>query len=167
MGKNRIIYRNWADNLSSSPPFEFDQSREAAEADHSADTIAVEVHAAIARLEPSERLLIERYYLQFEEFASIAESLRMSPYRLETLHARAMKKLCKLLGSFVAERFGLVQPSSTRCCICRSPRRSEIERLILSRDPKRPWKVLLKKLRTEFGISIRTYQIVQSHQRFH
>jgi hypothetical protein len=164
MGRNRIIYRNWATDLSgptsSAEPFEMpDLDRN--------DQINQAVRAAIEKLDPVERELIERYYLRYEEFAAIADSIKIAPYRLETVHARAIKKLRRELGDFVESAFGLRTDRVTNCCICNSIHRAAIERTIAERDKKRPWRILIQRLRDQFGLRIRNYQTITSHQRYH
>ena len=164
MGRNRIIYRNWA----------ADQARSASDTkpvgipdlDRS-ELVAEAVRAAIEKLEPTERELIERYYLQFGEFAAIADSLKIAPYRLETIHTRAIKKLRSELGDFVESAFGLRLPRASNCCICNSIHRAAIEQAIAERDKKRPWRILIQRLRDQFGLRIRNYHTIVSHQRYH
>jgi hypothetical protein len=164
MGRNRIIYRNWAADLSgaalATEPLEIaDLNR--------SDQIAQSVRAAIEKLDPVERELIERYYLRFEEFAAIADSLKIARYRLETVHARAIKKLRRELGGFVESAFGLSAARAHNCCICNSIHRAAIEQAIAVRDPRRPWRILIQQLRDQFGLRIRNYQTIISHQRYH
>lgn len=164
MAKHRITYRNWATD--SAGALSDRQDGDSAPSD-SAESISAHVRAAIEKLEPAERLLVERYYLRFEDLSAIADSMQLTPARMETVHRSAMKRLIKLLGAYVEERFGINSLPREQCLICLSPRRSEIDHLIATRDPKRPWRILLRKLRAEFGINIRSCQTIKSHQRYH
>ncbi len=159
MGNSRVIYRHWITSITASP----------AESEKSefAEQINEAVRAAIEQLEPNERIVIERYYLQFEEMSSIADGMGISLARATTLHLRAIGRLRKLLASFAKENFGIAKRSATRCPLCRSPYRAEIDELIRGRDPRRPWRILLQQLRREFGIRVRSYHAIVSHQRFH
>ena len=163
MGRNRVIYRHWFASLASSgepePNDRSDSNRQ--------DEIILQVRAALEKLEPLERELVERYYLRFEEYSVIAESLKIKPYRLDTIHARAIRKLRRELGEFVASMFGIKAAPSGNCCICDSIHRDSIEQMIASRDPKRPWRIVIRQILDRFGLRIRNYQIIQSHLRYH
>lgn len=159
MGNRKVICRHWIASVTA--------SRAESEKSEFAEQINDAVRAAIEQLEPNERIVIERYYLQFEEMSAIADSMGISLARATTLHLRAMGRLRKLLSSFAKERFGITRRDSTRCPLCRSPYRAEIDELIRTRDPRRPWRILLQQLRREFGIRVRSYHAIVSHHRFH
>ncbi len=136
MGNSRVIYRHWITSITASPV--------ESESSEFAERINDTVRAAIEQLEPNERIVIERYYLQFEEMSAIADSMGISLARATTLHLRALGRLRKLLESFARERFGISKRSATRCPLCRSPYRAEIDELVRARDPRRPWRILLQ-----------------------
>lgn len=159
MGKSRIVKHHWTAVMVAAP-------ESIRDSDHH-DQIIEEVRAAIAQLEPDEREVIERYYLRFEEFVTIAAALGIKDGHLATLHNRGLKRLRKLLSPFVQEQFGLDREETTRCPICRSMHRAAIDDLIRARDCRRPWRILLREIRAHYGVMIRTYQTVVSHQRYH
>lgn len=163
MGRNRVIYRHWFASLAAptepGPGERADSQRQ--------DEIIQRVRTALEMLEPIERELIERYYLRFDDYAAIAESLKIKPHRLDTIHARAIRKLRKELGQFVASAFGITTAPDGNCCICNSIHREIIEQMIASRDPRRPWRIVIRQIREQFGLRIRNYQSIQSHLRYH
>lgn len=163
MGKNRVIYRHWFASLASTgqpePSEQSDPNRQG--------EIIQRVRVALEKLEPIEREMIERYYLRFDEYSAIAESLKIKPHRLDTIHARAIRKLRKELGPFVASTFGIKPATSASCCICNSIHRELVERMLASRDPKRPWRIVIRQIYEQYGLRIRNYQTIQSHLRYH
>jgi hypothetical protein len=78
-----------------------------------------------------------------------------------------MKKLEKHLAAFVKKRFGIANEVKRPCIICQSPRLAEINKLIEQRDKAATWKPVMKRLLEEFGIEIKSPQMLIGHEKYH
>jgi len=124
------------------------------------------VERALGKLTEEERKLILYFYYDCFSYEKISEILGKEKYKLEKIHKDAKEKLKILLRDYVEKRFGI----STRapdCIICRSPHRKKLEELIKKKRNNQTWSGLIKLFKRDFGIEIKTPQILISHQRKH
>lgn len=140
--------------------------------------IELAVQSALAKLTADERELVERYLLAGQSMPELADLTGRRPHRLQTAYLRACRKLRALLTPFVVAEFSdgkeltATTPdgrteSGPRCPLCLSPRRPEIDQLILARPATETWKGVIGTLRTEYGLRIATPQILIGHLRYH
>jgi RNA polymerase sigma factor (sigma-70 family) len=125
------------------------------------------VRAALDKLTEDEREFICRFYFMGRTYREISEESARAVYSLEALHRRAMKKLEKHLAAFVKKRFGIENKVKRPCIICQSPRLAEINKLIEQRDSAATWKPVIKRLREEFKMKIKSPQLLIGHQKYH
>ena len=114
-----------------------------------------------------EREFIERYHFEGESYCRIAEAMGMRMAMIDGLHRRATIKLKKLLAAFMADEFNLKVEAGPECPICISQYRDEIDRLIASKQKEETWRPIIQKLKKEYGIVIKTPQILIGHQKYH
>lgn len=125
------------------------------------------VRAALDKLTGDEREFVCQFYFMGRSYREISEESGRAVYSLEALHRRAMKKLEKHLAAFVKKRFGIKAEAKRACSICQSPRLAEINELIDRRDKTATWKPVIKKLREEFGIKVKSPQLLIGHEKYH
>lgn len=130
------------------------------------ERIGVAVRQALRKLPPAERLILEKYFFEGETLATIAEQLGRRHATIINYQRRALKSLRKHLAAFVAEEFGIDQEQPA-CCICRSPKRAEIEALIAAKRLAEPYGLLMKRIEKEFGLKVGSPQTIIGHQKYH
>lgn len=181
MGKNRILLQNWIVDLGFDPrqgslpwpdggsdngPSE-STNPSGDPADDNTGRIRQEVEAALKQLPEEERELIERFHFMGQSYRELSERSGRAEYRLESIHRRGLRRLRRLLAPLVKELYGLSDNSSTSCPLCQSPRRAEIDRLILLKPESDTWRPTMMKLREVFGIAVRSPQMIMGHKRYH
>lgn len=161
MARRRMIYHDW---LARERAVD-----ESGEPDKGADSeIEQQVQRALAALSENEREFIVHFYCMGQTEQQIAEATGRTVVRLHALHGRAVRKLRRLLGGFVAERFGLESGGQTsRCPVCESECAAEIDRIIANRDRKATWRPVMREIHERFGIQIRSPQVLIGHERYH
>jgi hypothetical protein len=177
MSSSRIIYQNWIAELGRDPslslqtagPAHVDSDGPAAEAGMTdrSELIQRKVRAAMAELSEDERELVEQVNFMGRCCSEIAALTGRTEHRLEALHRRALRKLCRRLAPLVKELYGIGLPVVADCPICRSDRRTEIDRLIRQRDPSQTWRPVIKRIREEFSLRISTPQTLIGHEKYH
>jgi len=125
------------------------------------------VRHALAKLYPKEREFIRRYYFLGESYQQIAETMGIRISRMDGINCRIRNKLKKLLASFVKNEFDLDVDTGPDCPICISPLKDEINRLLESKTAKETWRPVIQKLKEDYGIIIKTPQILIGHQKYH
>jgi RNA polymerase sigma factor (sigma-70 family) len=125
------------------------------------------VRVALDKLTEDEREFVCQFYFMGRSYREISEESARAVYSLEALHRRAMKKLEKHLAAFVKKRFGIASEVKRPCIICQSPRLAEINKLIEQRDKAATWKPVMKRLLEEFGIEIKSPQLLIGHEKYH
>jgi hypothetical protein len=142
---------------------------ESCEADKGADSeIDKRVKRALAELSENEREFIVHFYFMGQTEQQIAKATGRTVVRLHTLHGRAVRKLRRSLGGFVAEWFGLeVDGQASGCPVCESEFAAEIDRIIANRDRKATWRPVMRQIHERFGIQIRSPQVLIGHERYH
>jgi DNA invertase Pin-like site-specific DNA recombinase len=125
------------------------------------------VRSAIRKLAGPQREFIERYYFQGQKYSAIAKALGINRSKLERLHKNALRKLRKELAVFVRMEYGLSPETEPDCPICLSSERPEIDRLISQKREFETWRKIIRILKTDYQIIIKTPQILISHKEFH
>ncbi len=125
------------------------------------------VHRELEKLPFHEKEFIELYWFQGRSICEIAALLGKKPYKLECLNRRIQRKLKSRLMDFVNSEFGLDITKSSRCIICNHADRKEIDILLKSKAPEETFKRIIKILKNEYGIKIRTPQIIIGHIKYH
>jgi RNA polymerase sigma factor (sigma-70 family) len=131
------------------------------------DSIDLEVRKAVARLRPDEKQFVELFYFQFRSYKEIARRAGKKVHKLETINSRVREKLKLLLAGFVKKRFGIAASPVSDCIICNSPDRAAIDQLIRKKRDDQTYSRLMSILRSEYGLDIRTPQVIIGHRRKH
>ena len=169
MASDRIIYQNWIVELGFDPRTRPGPGR-GSTADcppGRAEMIEEAVGAALKRLTEDERELVARFHLMGQSYAEIAAQSGRAQYKLEALHARALRKLRRALAPSVRQWYPEIPAEQPDCPLCRCPRRVEIDRVIKERDRTATWRPVIRTLREEFGIVVTTPQILIGHEKYH
>lgn len=125
------------------------------------------VREAISKLPFNEREFVELFWFQGRSMTEIAALLGKKPYKLECLNKRIQRKLKTRLTDFVNAEFGLKIKKNPDCIICGHPCRPEIDNLLKSKKPEETFKRIISALRSDFGIKIRTPQVIIGHMKYH
>lgn len=129
--------------------------------------IETAVTAALYELDDIERELIRHVYYSGRSIAELARQTGRAPHRLDAQLARIMRKLEKKLRSFVQNEFGIGDGGKPPCPICASPYRAAIDALIAGRDTRATWRPILKILRDQYGLALRSPQTLVGHEKYH
>jgi IS30 family transposase len=165
MSPRKLTYQNWIVEIGFDPGRKGDISVGADRPRN--ERIIAAVREAVARLSPLEREFIERYYFCGQSCASIASALNKKEKRIEAIRRQAVIKLRKYLAGFVRKQFRIEVETGPDCPICNSPCKAEIDRLIKNKKKKETWKKIIKMLKEDYSVIIRTPQILISHQKYH
>lgn len=191
MAPHRVVYRTWlvektGQSRSAEPPDHRNSAPEILSLDdHEASALSTDqlahpdvgirdvnpiqlaVRKALNCLADDERQFIERFYFRGQEYRTISQRSGRTCHSLSALHDRALRRLRKELGPFVQECFGIQLQKQKPCLICQSPHLSEIDRLLAERDRSQPWSATIRTLRNEYGLIVKTPQILIGHQKYH
>jgi hypothetical protein len=167
MSHSRIVYQNWIVDLGHDPGLLPGQGSEPIANNPRAVRIEAEVCAALESLTSDEREFIVRFFFMGESYRVIAEQSGRAIHKLEALHKRCLRKLRSHLAAFVDTEFGLVRCGRRSCPICRSPRRGQIDCMVVERDRSATWRPVMKRLREEFAIDIKSPQTLIGHEKYH
>lgn len=135
--------------------------------------IQQKVKDALNSLPEKEREFIKLFYHMGKTYREISELSDMRVHRLESIHARAIKRLKKSLAIFVKERFSIESEESEKdaslktCPLCNSKKNKEINELINNRDKTDTWKPIVKILKDSYSIKLKTIQILIGHDKYH
>ncbi len=166
MSKPRLLYQDWIVELGRDPHL-IELNRFSNIPDPPSPRIADAVRAALARLSETERQFVELYFFRGLSLKDTARALNRKSTRMPGLRNRVVSKLKKELASFVKTEFGIETESGRACVLCKSPYRTEIDRLIMSKPERETWKRIIKTLDIDFGIKITTPQILIGHRKYH
>lgn len=169
MGKSRIVLQNWIVELGFDPN-ENNPAGDFNDQDNSnpvVERIRQEVAKALKQLPEEERELVERIHFMGQSYRELAELSGRAEHRMESAHRRALKRLRTLLAPLVAELFGLQTSVSTVCPLCLSGRRAEIDRLIARKAESDTWSRTMALLRDQFGIPVKSPQLIIGHLKYH
>ena len=188
MGRERIIYRDWIVELGREPSeiareisrwaeVNGHHNRKVAGLDGSLlsadiDTekvvrIKEAVNKALESLEVEEREFVVRFYYMGQSYTELAELTGRPVHKLETLHRRVVRRLRNQLAPLVDDGCNPRQEEIHRCPICLSPRRREIDELIRERKPGQTWRRIMKHLKREFEIDIKSPSTLTVHEKYH
>lgn len=193
MPRNRIVYQNWIVDLGydpslrnrteiwhegdtelislDTPDAELIDTETVSHTDNMAIRIQQQVSRSLLCLTDEEREFITQFYFMGRTYKTISEKTGRAIYKLEALHKRALRKLKKELLPFVSKHWHITitknQSNRNSCPICRSSYRNEIDQLIANRDKTKTWRPVLQILREQYGIIIRSPQILIGHEKYH
>lgn len=167
MRNYRVIYQNWIAELGLDPgqirKF-FDTVTGNTIVD---DEIDLEVRRAIESLADEEMEFVIRFYFMGQAYHEISEKSGRASHKLEALHKRAIRKLKSCLKSLVKRRFGLKAKKGKYCPLCGSPHRAAINEIITNRSESVTWRPILKEIYEQFGLKIKSPQVLIGHQKYH
>lgn len=190
MSINRVIFQNWIVEIGCDPAKQREQGergnseliamnglvtatisgeavRQRLTDQKNTDVIRCAVQKALKKLDEEEREFITQFYFIGKTYRQISEQSGRPIHKLEALHKRTLKKLKRELSSFVQDRFGIEPRLEGKCPICRSPFRSQINRLIAERDKTDTWKPIIKTLRERYSLKITSPQVLVGHEKYH
>lgn len=175
MTKPRVVFRHWIAEQGCDPAaYDSSENRQPAGPDdlsgqtESTEPIRAAVRSALDRLDRDERLLIEQLYFVGCTCPEIARATGRPLHRIESLHYRALRRLKADMFDFVRTRFDIESDASRPDCpICTSPHCAEIDTVISSRDRTATWRPVMRTLMSRFSLSIRSPQVLISHERYH
>ena len=134
--------------------------------------VGAQVARALEKLTPDEKEFIERFYYIGQSYREISEKSGRAVYKLEAVHKRAIKKLKRELAPVVRKLYSLdIEPSGAKssrtCPVCNSPFKKDIDKLIAARDKKGTWRPVIKILKENYGLRIKTPQVLIGHEKYH
>jgi len=125
------------------------------------------VRLELEKLPDSEREFVELYWFQGRSTSEIARLLNCKPYNLVNLNRRIMRKLKNSLADFVEEEFRLRADHQGKCRICCHPDVEKINLKLKSKKPHETYRGLIRLLKTDYGIDIKTPQAIIGHLKYH
>jgi len=166
MSKGRLIFRNWIVEIGCDPRERKLLCQSESESIPNEKIIKI-VRQALSKLYPDEQEFVRRYYFEGESYRQIADALHIRFHKMEGMNCRIRQKLKKQLAPFVRDEFDIEVDTGPECPICVSPSRAEIDQLIESKTIKETWRPIIQKLKKEYGITVKTPQILIGHQKYH
>jgi len=166
MGRAKIVYQNWIVELGTDPSVQRGTLPPDDPIIPNGEIIRA-VRRALDKLPPFQKELIEDYYFRGISVADLAADRKIKPSEIQSYLREAIKSLKGSLDSFVRRKFGIRSRKSRECPICNSEHRDEINRLIIDRNPRETWKNVIKTLKRDFGIVIKTPQVLIGHRKYH
>lgn len=169
MASNRLTYQDWIVELGHDPaqPPDQDTLVSNGQTGYRVERIREQVRLAMNALNESEQQFVTDFYFLGENYESISRRWGRPVCRLQALHRRALRKLRASLAGLVSREFGIRPERPPDCPICSSVHRAEIDRLIRSKDRRDTWRPLMRRLRHEFGLKIKSPQLLIGHHRYH
>lgn len=166
MSKGKIIYQNWIVEIGIDPSCKASYDSKVSRLKPN-DRVIKAVRETLDKLSRVEREFVERYYFHGESYSQIAKALNKRIERIDGLHRRLVNKLKRYLADFVAGEFDLEVEIGANCPICNSPFKDEINNLIKNKKEEETWKIIIKKLKNDYGIEIKSPQILIGHKKYH
>ncbi len=196
MSKKRIHYQNWIAESGIKPDNSRNKSASASDFLSEISLISIEcipellnsysmrekgyseiqlliqqkVKDALGSLPEKEKEFIKLFYFMGKTYREISELSDMRVHRLESIHFRAIKRLKKSLSLFVKEHFSIELKNNTSlnpCPLCLSKKVGEINELIKNRDKTETWKPIIKILKENYSIKLKTIQTIIGHEKYH
>jgi len=167
--RGRIRYLNWAvenffelgiDDLR----FGFIEDQEKIKKDVELER---KVNQALGKLDEIERKFILYFYFDCFTYEKIASLMKKRIDKLQRIHQGALDKLKLILRDYVEKRFKLKVSDKNSCIICQSPHRNELDRIIQGKKKEETWKRIIKILKNEYNLHIKTPQILIGHMKKH
>lgn len=160
----KIEYYGWLDQMTGQTAW---PSELASEADAAKRLQRIRaVRRALRRLPKLERQLILARHFYGESLSCAAKKESLSFAVAVSGYRRGLRRLRSQLSAFVAAEFGIASAAST-CVICASPRRSEIDRILRSRDRKEGFARVIAEIWKKCGLRLRSPQTIVGHLKYH
>ncbi len=164
MSNSRIVYQNWIVDLGRDPLIQgFNNVSIEKPDEHLIEAVSL----ALQQLSSNEKEFIVQFYYMGKSYQEISDQTGRVIYKLEALHNRALKKLEAHLVSFVTKKYGIISKCNYNCPICDSEYSNEVNEIIANMNPEETWRPIMKILRNEFGIKIRSPQTLIGHTKYH
>ncbi len=125
------------------------------------------VRKELAKLPDFEREFIDLYWFQGRPTSEIAKLLGRKQYKLEGLKRRILRKLKNELTGFVREEFRLSVDKRKKCPICCHPELEKINRELKTKKPHETWRRYIRLLKNDYGINVKTPQVIIGHLKYH
>jgi len=119
------------------------------------------VQNAIEQLPTAQREIITARFYEGLTLDQIGARLGLTRKGVLAQNYAAIRSLKYQLSSFVKAKWGI--EVSGLCRICRHPKRSEIEKMLLSKSKHETWGAFGKRLKREIGERIHPPRILISH----
>ena len=130
--------------------------------------IIARVREEIEKLDADERDLIEKYWYEGKTMSEIARGKGRPTCKLESFYKQVMRKLKNRLRKFVEMEFKIVsEPEENLCPICSHPCLKEIDDLLVTRRPEETLSRFIRILKLDYGIVIKTPQVILGHLKYH
>lgn len=130
------------------------------------ERVSTAVKAALNKLPAGAQYLIRRYHFDGASIPEIAEEQGVSPEIAGKRHRRALLRLQGLLAAFVEKEFGLTS-LATRCVICASPKRNQIDELLARHINGDRYQKEMREIKNRFGITITSVMTIIGHRMYH
>ena len=144
-----------------------ESSIESSEKMESDEELRNKVREAVEKLPLIEKRFVEKFYFEFKTYLQIAKELNKKVYKLDRIHRQALDRLKIILEDFVKQRFKIECAQISNCPICNHPQKDRIDEIIRSKNKQETWKKVIKILKKEFNLEIKTPQILISHRNNH
>ena len=166
MAKRKIVYQNWIVDIGIDPG-QIGNLQIIGDKVQPNEKIILAVREALKKLTVTEQEFIEKYYFQGMTYLEISKVMNKRISKIEGLHLRSTNKLKKFLAEFVKEYFGFEANIGQDCLICQSVHKSKINKLIKAKKKCETWKQIIRRLKSDYQLSIKTPQILIGHQKYH
>jgi hypothetical protein len=188
VGRERVIYRDWIVEIGREPSeIARDASqlanvgghlgREYAGLDGLRVSTGIEaarvnrikeaVNKALESLGEEEREFVVRFYYMGQSYSKLAELSGRPVHKLETLHRQIVRRLRNELAPLISDDCSHRREGARRCPICSSARHRDIDELIRVRNPKETWRGIMRRLKREFKIDIKSPNTLAVHEKYH
>ena len=124
------------------------------------------VQSAIAALPALEQTVIRLIHFEGATAPEIAASQNLAPDTVLNLHNRALKQLRKALSP-LATRVFKIPATLTKCVICSSPNRAQIDELLRSQPPGASFRSVMRAIRSNFGVNVVSAMTIVGHCKYH
>lgn len=124
------------------------------------------VQDAIAALPALEQSVIRLIHFEGATAPEIAASENLAPDAVLNLHNRALKLLRKALSPLATREFN-IPATLTKCVICSSPNRAEIDELLRSQPPGASFRSVMRAIRINFGVNVVSAMTIVGHCKYH
>lgn len=166
MGQGRVIYQNWIVDVGADPSKKYSADYTDPQTQPNRGIIEA-VREALKELPPLQRRFVEQYFYMGRPHNEISRIMGLDIATIEGIHRQAIKSLKIHLSPFVKDNFNVNCHTANVCPICSSSDRREIDLLIKSKKKEETWKKIIRCLKEEFDIEIKTPQVLIGHQKYH
>ena len=169
--RGRVRYLNWAlekSDMSKIHEVELDlddeENRQKIKKDQELES---KVHQALNKLDEMERRFIVHFYFDGLSYCQIRRLLKTRKDKLQRIHQSALDKLRLILKDYVEKRFKLKVDCDSRCLICQSLHREELDKLIQGKKKEETWKRIIRTMDEKYHLKIKAPQVLIGHLRKH